>query len=382
MGARYHIKLAIFFALLQNSTWPLQTIFYAHQRRQETIKREVTWDMMKSYVFLGSLSTFITLSRTIGLTTLPPTIYVICANTEIVFETIMTKAILKKNVNMLQIFSVALVISGVAASLYNPISKRYGHNENVDRSHLIIGVALSLASRLASSLNTISAEKFLGTDAKSYFGVLEVAIVNSLIPSLLLPIVLALGAETKQWGCLLQVGTFDTACVALLCVGIALSKYADRLCKFGIVHAASTLFFAVIDANMKVVAGLGSIFFFHEKVYWPQFLGFALIVLSMVLSVLNKHLSAGSKLSISTASFELSSQPENDCQISAPWHRMCTEDHMPQSLGSLSGAGRSGGGGGAGKYLVVCSDLVDSSESGGDTHHEEGADEEDDHLAY
>lgn len=283
---------------------------------------------MKSYVILGSLSSFITLSRTIGLTTLPPTIYVICANTEIVFETIMTKVILQKDVNLSQLFAVALVIGGVSISLYNPVSKRYGHNENISQWNLIVGVLLSLASRFASSVNTISAEKFLGRDAKSYFGVLEVSIANSLVPSLILPFVLAFVPETKDWGDLANFGSVDTTYIVVLCVGVALSKYADRLCKFSIVHAASTLFYAVVDANMKVVAGLGSFFFFNEKIYWPQLLGFSLIVCSMLVSIMNKYLANKKLLAGKTASFELSPELEIHCQMSAGMHLL--SHHHPQ----------------------------------------------------
>lgn len=316
MNSWFSIRLAIFFALLQNLTWPLQILFYWYMRNQEVARREITTDMAKSYLILGSLSCFITLSRTVGLTTLPPTIYVICANTEIVFETIMTKIILHKDVNSLQVTAVLFVIVGVSISLYNPVSKRYGHNENIDQSYLFIGVILSLASRFASSLNTISAEKFLGKDAKSYFGVLEVSIANSVVPSIILPFALLFVPEIKDWGQLISFGPANTIYILALCIGISLSKYADRLCKFSIVHSASTLFFAVVDANMKVVAGLGSFLFFDEKIYWPQLLGFAFVVGSMVLSIFNKYTSNLRLLANKNLTFEFSPELQINREMS------------------------------------------------------------------
>ena len=96
--AIFGIKLPIFSALLQNASWSVQILFYNLERKKlSTIApRIITNDMYRSYIILGLLSSFITLTRTIGLTSLPPTIYVICANTEIVFETFMTRIVLQR----------------------------------------------------------------------------------------------------------------------------------------------------------------------------------------------------------------------------------------------------------------------------------------------
>ena len=90
----YDIRLPIFFAMLQNASWPLQGLVYLFEKKKfeaSSGPRTITPQMYKSYFILGSLNAMITLSRTIGLTTLPPTMYAIVANTEIVFEAIMTK---------------------------------------------------------------------------------------------------------------------------------------------------------------------------------------------------------------------------------------------------------------------------------------------------
>ena len=330
LGSLYNIKLAILFALFQNSTWPIQILYYIYLRRRDSSSRMVTKEMLRNYTILGCLSSFITLTRTIGLTTLPPTLYVICANTEIVFETIMTKMILKKDVNQFQLLAVLLVIAGVSISLYNPRTHRYGHNENVSQSELIAGVILSIASRFASSLNTISAEKFLGKDRKSYYGVLEVSIANSLIPSFILPLALLVAPEYHQWKSLSSFHGIDQFVIAMLCIGIALSKYADRLCKFSIVHAASTLFYAVVDANMKVVAGIGSFIFFNEKIFWPQILGFVMIVGSMAVSILNKYLVNKEALANAMVSFELTDELEMHMMATAGASNLFVHHH-PQS---------------------------------------------------
>jgi drug/metabolite transporter (DMT)-like permease len=163
MRSLYGIELAIYAALLQNASWPIQIFYYRKAREQYLIEnkteRIVTPQMYKSYTILGVLSAFITLTRTMGITSLPASIYVICANTEIVFETIMTKIVLGREVSWLQLISVGLVLSGVLVSLYDPSSNAYAQASGVSQSTLLVGVMTSLLSRFASSLNTVLADR-------------------------------------------------------------------------------------------------------------------------------------------------------------------------------------------------------------------------------
>lgn len=62
----------------------------------------------------------------------------------------------------------------------------------------------------------------------------------------------------------------------------------DRVSKFYIIANTSTLFFAVIDANMKILAGIGAFVFFGESIFWPKIVGFILIAFSLLLSVFEK----------------------------------------------------------------------------------------------
>jgi drug/metabolite transporter (DMT)-like permease len=289
----YGIKLAVFAAILQNASWPVQIFFYKEARKQHLLEtkseRIITPAMYKSYGILGILSAFITLTRTMGITSLPASIYVICANTEIVFETIMTKVVLGREVSWMQLIAVGLVVSGVSISLYDPKNNRYGDGDGVSQTSLLLGVTVSLLSRFASSLNTILADRFLGKDAKSRMGVLECSLANSLIPCCVLPFVLLVVPEEKKWGDQLG-GHAPIACffIALLCLSVTVSKHADRLCKFSIVSMTSTMFFAAVDANMKVVAGIGSFLFFSDNVHWPQILGFVFIFFALIVMYLDK----------------------------------------------------------------------------------------------
>ena len=125
-------------------------------------------------------------------------------------------------------------------------------------------------------------------------GVLECSLANSIIPSLVIPFVLLFIPEYHKWNeQLTGRSAYATAVVLLLCASITIFKHADRLCKFSIVSQASTMFFAAIDANMKVVAGVGTFLFFGEDAKWCQIVGFILVFFALFLMVAdkrNKHL--------------------------------------------------------------------------------------------
>jgi drug/metabolite transporter (DMT)-like permease len=227
-----------------------------------------------------------------GLSQLPATLYVICANTEIVFETIMTKVILKRSVTNIQTTAVILVISGVCISLYNPNTGSYGgeHDASNKPSTVLIGVFLSLFSRFCSSLNTILAERLLGKDVKSKVGVNECAVANAVIPFFLSPICFSFTKEYRFWGPTLHKSTsYAQAVVVLLLITLSLSKQVDRLCKFAIVGAASTIFFAGVDAFMKTIAGVGCFLFFGDLVTWANVLGIIMITLSVSIMFYEKY---------------------------------------------------------------------------------------------
>ena len=157
------VKLPLYFAILQNSSWPIQLIIYLRECATLPEKRVISFEMMKSYGILGCLAAFINLTRMIALANLPPVLTVICSNTEIVFETAMTVFVLKRSVSNFQLSAVALVITGVIVALYNPSTHVFGGtssgSSHSSQTTFATSVALSILSRFASSLNTILAEK-------------------------------------------------------------------------------------------------------------------------------------------------------------------------------------------------------------------------------
>jgi drug/metabolite transporter (DMT)-like permease len=162
MSSLYGIRLPVLCAMLQNASWPIQLVLYYSQRKaweKENGERVITRDMYKSYIILGGLNTIISITRTVGLTSLPPTLYVIIANTEIIFEVMMSRFLLGKPANRLQRIAILLVMAGVLIALYDPVNHRFGSNQSVSQTTLLVGVFLSLLSRFTSALNTVLADK-------------------------------------------------------------------------------------------------------------------------------------------------------------------------------------------------------------------------------
>lgn len=130
----------------------------------------------------------------------------------------------------------------------------------------------------------------MGKDAKSKIGVSECATANAIIPFCLVPSVLIFDKEYKSWGRdLYPFSRAKTTIVVVLLVSLSLAKNFDRAAKFGIVSNSSTIFFAGIDAFMKVVAGIGSFLFFGDVILWPSYVGFVLVVLALICLFIDKR---------------------------------------------------------------------------------------------
>jgi drug/metabolite transporter (DMT)-like permease len=125
---------------------------------------------------------------------------------------------------------------------------------------------------------------------KSKIGVSECAVANSVVPFFIVPVMLFVIPEYKRWDKeLIHPGdTYLTTVLSLLFIALCFSKHIDRLSKYGIVDESSTIFFAGVDAQMKMIAGVGSFFFFGEEITWTIIVGFGLIAVSVVIMFIDK----------------------------------------------------------------------------------------------
>jgi hypothetical protein len=278
------VDLIIFFAIMQNTSWPLQLYLYQRELRSLDEPRRLTGAMLRSYLLLGLLASIVSVSKTIGIATLPAVLSVICANSEIVFQTVLSRTVLAKPVSLLQLCAVILILMGVIVSIYTP-GKGFSNDDYTSNNSsftLVAGIAWTLLSRFLSSLNSVLAEKYLGLDVKSKIGAKECAIATTLGPFVFLPLVLFFDNEYLFWREeLWPTLTWQRWAVVTLCIALSLSKLVDRFSKFGIIAASSTIFFAGIDSVMKCVAGVGAFFFFNDTMDWPTILAFILVMIAI-----------------------------------------------------------------------------------------------------
>jgi drug/metabolite transporter (DMT)-like permease len=171
----FQIRVPILSAIIQNSTWMVQGMNYARERKaweKRNGPRVISSSMYQAYILLGVLNAATSLSRTIGLTSLPPTLYAVIANTDLVFQALLTKLVLGRALSVLQIGAVVCVIAGLLISLYDPIAKKYGSNENISEAQLITGVTIALFARLTGVLNTVLADRY------SHFALVFIVVIN------------------------------------------------------------------------------------------------------------------------------------------------------------------------------------------------------------
>lgn len=129
--------------------------------------------------------------------------------------------------------------------------------------------------------------RLLGKDRKSVLGVAECSFFNSFIPCMTIPLIFIVVPEYKEWGILTKPRSgAQLSLLLFLCLGLAISKLIDRLCKFSIVNKASTMYFAGVNAAMMVVAGVGSIAFFrgsdNTSTNWAHVVSFVIIILAFI----------------------------------------------------------------------------------------------------
>lgn len=125
--------------------------------------------------------------------------------------------------------------------------------------------------------------RFLGKDRKSAIGVTECSFSNSIIPFFTIPLLYTVMPEYRYYASDFTGYSHGyTALLVFICLGIALAKMMDRLCKFSLVTQTSTMFFASVDCSMKIIAGIGSLIFFNETISWQQIVGFTLIIMSFI----------------------------------------------------------------------------------------------------
>mmetsp|Transcript_31998 Transcript_31998/g.84308 ORF Transcript_31998/g.84308 Transcript_31998/m.84308 type:complete len:297 (-) Transcript_31998:132-1022(-) len=161
----YDTNAPILCTILLNAYWPIQMIIY-YRVRQTTAppdRESLPW---KAYIFLGISAGTVSTMRSVGINELSGMAYVICSNTEIVFAAFFSVTLLGKKLNMYQYSAIFLVLMAVMLSVYDPSTNSFG-GDTGKQDGFILGVTLTVTSRLLSAFNSVLAEWCLGQNKKA-----------------------------------------------------------------------------------------------------------------------------------------------------------------------------------------------------------------------
>ena len=164
--------------------------------------------------------------RSIGINNLSSVVYVVCANTEVIFAAAISALVLKKAPNSYQVAAIFLVLGAVIFAVWDPDTGEFeGQDGKGDQDSMVLGILLTCFSRFLSAFNSILAEKTLGKNRKSPWGVHELPIAQALIPTFVLPATLLISKEnTKQWPKLTAPGTPGVPLLAFILGSMAIVK--------------------------------------------------------------------------------------------------------------------------------------------------------------
>lgn len=276
------VSLVILTAMLLNAYCLIQAPMYLCMRRGTG--RVLTWRQLGGYAVIGSLAAAVTGTRSFGLNALPASVYVVCATSDLVFNTILSKIFLGKSFTLFHYAAVAIALAGIVlVATEDSKSNKYDCDGDTCADDFLPGILMTLGSALCSAINAVLADKLLNVDKKTLLGVAEVSLFNSAIPFCILWIPLLATKEYTRYDDALRSVQAQHAVAAFVacCVALGLAKMIDRASKFTLVLMKSAFFYAIVDSFRKVLTGIIAIWAFGEANSWQKYVALALTALAM-----------------------------------------------------------------------------------------------------
>ncbi len=236
------------------------------------------------YLLIGTLAAGVSGTRAYGLNALPASIYVVCATSDLVFNTLLSKFFLKKDFTVYHYAAVVIAMSGIVlVATDDSKSTRYNCDGDTCADDFLPGIAMALGSAFCSAVNSVLADKLLSVDKKSALGVAEVSLFNSMVPFSVLWIPMLATQEYTRYDDAVRRVNHEHAMAVFVacCVGLGIAKMVDRAAKFTIVTQQGAFFYAVADSVRKVMTAVMAIWIFGEKSSWKKYVALALTAMAM-----------------------------------------------------------------------------------------------------
>ena len=186
MNKNVKVLLPLGSALLLNGYWPLQAIMYFFVHRASSNPRPLTWKHVRGYLIVGSVASFVSALRCVGMNYMPGSVYVIISTADLPMNTLMSRFALGKQFEPLQYVAVVLAMAGIVVCLSG--SKSDGGSEtNCDGNSCLDDwapyILAAIGSAFCSAFNSVLGEFLLSKDKKNpILAVCEVSFFNSFVP--------------------------------------------------------------------------------------------------------------------------------------------------------------------------------------------------------
>ena len=328
------VEFPVLTSALLNGYWPLQLAMYFLLLCRADDPRYLTWPILRGYLVVGFIATGVSLLRCYGLNGLPGSTYVVISCSDIIFNTLLSRLLLKKKFSVYHYAAVGITVFGIlllALSADSPhpaaAAAASAPREALPAPPPAVGrgaaIAAALASALLSAINSVLGEFLLSKDkANPLLAVSEVSFFNAFVPSLCLPFAMFQTGEVwlyhdkyselaahDDWAGGAANGSDVVGIVAWLALGLALSKMIDRICKFYIISLSGAFFFAILDTFRRMATGLIAVYAFGEAFDISKLLALALTCVAIGVYSLGNLREAQKKSAAASQDTALLSQP-------------------------------------------------------------------------
>jgi len=287
MNYGFGVSLPVFNTIIMNLYLPIQVAIYIWVRRREKMKgtdRPITRPYFYRQSVLAIISVALNLFRYFALDTIPASVYVMVGTSDIFFNILLSKFVLRKSFTIYHYASAllamtAIVIIGVGAQ---------GGTSCGTSSCLTVwapGILFTLLGAFLAAVTSVGSEYLFKKDGKggedsNFQMVCEIGIFYAAYGLLLSPIPLVASNEQVHWDS--RVGHVSrSGLFALLCFALLFCKLGFRNFKFAVISYNSAFYFAILNSLKTLLTILFAVFILGEPFTTELGIGFPIVTLAL-----------------------------------------------------------------------------------------------------
>jgi len=224
------------------------------------------------------------LFRYFALNSIPASIYVMVGTSDILFNILLSKFVLRKSFTLCHY--IAAVLAMVAIMIIG-IGAKGGNTCGVNSclSAWLPGIIFTLVGALLAAVTSVGSEYLFKKDGKggedsNFQMVCEIGIFYAVYGLLLSPIPLLASSEQNLWN--RQVGNVSKpGLFALLCFALLLCKLGFRNFKFAVISYNSAFYFAILNSLKTLLTIISAVIILGEPFTTELAIGFPIVTLAL-----------------------------------------------------------------------------------------------------